>query len=148
MTTFLRALTFMVLCLTASQVVAVDKSHPDSPEFDPIARMKRFDPSWEPPNVSAEEIAKHPLGSWENPVRTQGPTGQKNYLASLTCPNGQRAAYKRLGSRGDGIYGFHVDEFEVVCGERKSLIYMDLYHPKYIETKPVPGFELKPAGSN
>lgn len=148
MTKLLGALLFMALFLAPPRSLAVDRSHPDSPEFDPIAWMKRFNPNWEPPDVSADEVAKHPLGSLENPVRTQGPTGQKKYLESLTCPNGQRLGYKRLGSRRDGIYGFHVDEFEVVCGERKLRIYMDLYHPKYIETSPVPGFGLKPAGSN
>lgn len=147
MTNIRGALLSVAMFLTAPQVLAVDKSHPDSPEFDPVARMKRFDPSWEPPDVSAENVAKHPLGSWENPVRTHGPTGQKRYLAKLTCPNGERPGYRRVGSR-DGIYGFHVDGFEVLCGKRISLIYMDLYHPNYIENSPVPGFGLEPAGSD
>jgi hypothetical protein len=111
--------------------------------------MKRFDPEWEPPKVSAEEIAKHPLGSEANPVRTHGPTGQRDYLERLACPDGTVPSYKRLGSYGDGVYGYHVDDFEVVCGKRSSHIYMDLYHPRYVEESAVPGFKLKPRqGSN
>jgi len=135
--------TTMFLCLAAPPCLAVDRSHPDSPDFDPVARMKRFDPDWEPPKVSAEEIAKHPLGSQENPVRSQGPTGQRNYLAHLECPDGTSPRFNRLGSLADGVYGFPMDKFEVFCGERRSLIFMDLYHPLHVESSAVPGFGRK-----
>lgn len=117
---------------------------PDSPEFDPVAQMQRFHPGWEPPAVPAEEVAKHPLGSPENPVRSHGPTAQRDYLARLRCPDGKAPQHRRTGNIGYGIYGYHVDRYEVTCGEHTSLVHMDLYHPRYIERAPVPSFELMP----
>lgn len=134
----------LLACLTSIQCLAVDSDHPDSPDFDPVARMKRFDPNWEPPEVSAEKIAKHPLGSEDNPVRSHGPTGQRRYLARLECLDGTSPSIKRVGSHGDGVYGFHVDEVEILCGERRSLVFIDLYHPGHVERSPIPGFGLKP----
>jgi len=116
---------------------------PDSPEFDPVARMQRFHPDWEPPAVSAEEVAKHPLGSPENPVRSDGPTAQRDYLARLRCPDGKAPQHRRTGNVGYGIYGYHLDRYEVTCGGDTSLVYMDLYHPGFIERAAVPGFELR-----
>ena len=97
------------------------------------------------------EIAKHPLGSAGNPVRADGPAGQRDYIRRLICKDGNNIeGYARMGSAGLGPYGFIVDSYTVACktGEniKELVIYMDLYHPGYQEKYPAQGFsdmELK-----
>lgn len=93
-----------------------------------------------------KKIATYPLGSKDNPVRVFMPEGQRAYLNSLKCVNGGLVKYKRLGSVGEGPYGFMLDLYEVKCElkskgiEKEYSIYMDMYHKNYQENKVVDGF--------
>jgi hypothetical protein len=60
-----------IACLVSTMSVAAP-TDPNSSDFDPVAHMRRFDPDWNPPQVNADEIAKHPLGS-PAAIRTQRP---------------------------------------------------------------------------
>jgi len=139
-----RSLLSIALLLASAGVLAQDISDPNSPDFDPVARMQRFFPDWQPPAVSQEELSRHPLGSAERPVRTQGPRGQHEYLTRLVCRNGKTPKFHRAGSVGESPYGFPMDVYEVKCGwSSEQRVYMDLYHPRFIEQEPIPGFTLR-----
>ncbi|MEJ2123285.1 MAG: hypothetical protein P8Y67_03015 [Alphaproteobacteria bacterium] len=84
------------------------------------------------------------LGSKKAPVRSEKPGGEHAYLRRLRCPDGKAPSYNRVGSMGHGGYGNIVDLYSVRCdstGETHK-IYMDMYHPGYVEKRPVPGFTL------
>ncbi len=93
-----------------------------------------------------EEIAKHTLGSMGNPVRADMPAGERTYLNRLICINDNRKpSFERIGSFGMGPYGHIIDGYDVKCKSVKSVtIYMDMYHPGFIEERTVPGFFIKP----
>ncbi|WPZ03843.1 hypothetical protein T8S45_13590 [Blastomonas marina] len=82
------------------------------------------------------------LGSETNPVRVQGPKGERAYLDRLRCADGSAPAYERRGSgsaRGDGHI---VDFYDVTCpGAEPVTIIMDMYHSGS-EARPVPGFTI------
>lgn len=88
---------------------------------------------------------KHPLGLSEyNPVRVNGPRGQREYLSRLICPNGQAVtAFSRVGSVGSGPYGSILDLYEIDCGNKTYSVYMDMYHPNYKEDRPIDGFTIQ-----
>lgn len=93
----------------------------------------------------AAEAARHPLGSEQNPVRTNMPAGERAYLARLRCSDGAAPTFQRMGSGGASPYGSIVDIYSVVCvnGEpRQSTIWMDMYHPQHNETGAPPGFTI------
>lgn len=116
---------------------------PDDDDFDPVALMQALQPGWTAPDVSEEALSRHPLGSAGNPVRAQGPSGQRAYLARLRCADGSTPAQRRIGSTGTGPWGFILDIHEVRCkGGLTAGVHMDLYHPGYIEHAPVPGFRM------
>ncbi len=96
---------------------------------------------------SAEEIAKHKLGSQGNPVRADMPKGEHEYLSSLACSDGSQISYRRLGSAGTGPYGTILDIYNVSCFVNSTLeeytVYMDMYHPNYKETQAIEGFLFK-----
>lgn len=93
------------------------------------------------PNWAA--INSQPLGTQGNPVRTLMPEGQRAYLQRLVCPDGAPPSYRRIRNVGVGVYTTIIDEYDVRCGARNSLIYMDMYHPNYIERRAVPDFRLR-----
>lgn len=105
-----------------------------------------------PPAPGAEEVERlaesnhaHPLGSRENPVRAVGPTGQRAYLARLRCEDGRAPQFFRMGSFGLGPYGRILDGYSVSCAgdpDTNHQVFMDMYHPGYIEDEPVPGFTI------
>lgn len=84
-----------------------------------------------------------PLGSKGNPVRVYRPTGQRVYLSRLACADGSTPQFQRVGSFGVGVYGTIIDGYDVDCAGKKQLVYMDMYHPDYIERRPVPGFTIR-----
>lgn len=140
----MRLLLFCILLLGSFVASAQESTNPNSPDFDPVARMQRFFPNWQPPSVSQEELAAHPLGSAERPVRSQGPQGQRAYLSRLVCKNGKAPEFERAGSVGKSPYGYPMDVYKVKCGwSAEQLVYMDLYHPRFIEQEPIPGFKLR-----
>jgi hypothetical protein len=84
------------------------------------------------------------LGSKKAPVRCDKPGGEHAYLRRLRCPNGKAPSYNRVGSMGYGGHGNIVDLYSVKCagtGETHK-IYMDMYHPGYVEKRAVAGFTL------
>lgn len=96
----------------------------------------------------AEAIAAadaHPLGSKENPVRSNMPQGERAYLDKLRCADGSAPAYVRLGNIGVGAFGYVVDHYQVTCeGQPGVSVMMDMYHD-HEESRPVPGFTLAAA---
>jgi len=139
----MRLLLFCILLLGSFVTSAQESTNPNSPDFDPVARMQRFFPNWQPPSVSQEKLAAHQLGSAERPVRSQGPQGQREYLNRLVCKNGKAPEFERVGSVGPSPYGYPMDAYKVRCGSAEQLVYMDLYHPRFIEQEPIPGFKLR-----
>lgn len=103
-------------------------------------------------NVEVDEktLAQHPLGSPENPIRVDGPMGQRIYLSRLVCDNNEQvSAFQRSGSAGIGPFGNIIDLYEVICdtnqGAVSHSVYLDMYHGDYKETRPAAGFiALKP----
>ena len=100
----------------------------------------------EPVQPDPKELEKYPLGSAHNPIRVDGVMGERSYLISLSCHDNSSPSFKRAGSVGIGPYGFILDLYEVECvnnpESKKHSIYMDLYHPGYIENRAVPGFGI------
>ena len=102
---------------------------------------------YEPKKLSKRQQAivdAAPLGSEGNPVRCEGPPGERAYLNRLRCPSGDAAPYERAGSVGKGPYKTIMDLYEVACTEWPDAvsIYMDMYHKGYAESRPVPGFSI------
>jgi hypothetical protein len=95
------------------------------------------------------KVRKHPLGSSGNPVRAEGPGGERAYLQRLRCPEGTPPIFNRIGSSGNGLspYGAIMDLYEVACDAPPArTIYIDMYHPGHVESRAVPGFTMTNAG--
>jgi hypothetical protein len=84
-----------------------------------------------------------PLGGKGNPVRVYRPMGQRAYLSRLVCPGGASPVFQRVGSFGRGVYGTIIDGYDVDCSGTKHMVFMDMYHPDYVELRPVPGFTIR-----
>ncbi len=102
---------------------------------------------FEPKKLNKKEQAivdAAPLGSEANPVRCAHPDGERAYLSRLRCPSGGPSTYERAGSVGESPYGTIMDLYEVKCPEwpEAASIYMDMYHEKYVESRPVPKFSI------
>lgn len=94
------------------------------------------------PNSSKGPEISGPLGSWDNPVKSRGPSGERAYIRQLKCSDGETPKFHRLGSTGVGPYGNILDIYELSCEEKKFNIYMDMYHCCR-EKRPVPGFTIE-----
>lgn len=100
--------------------------------------------------VDEKKLAKYPLGSKDNPIRVDSPSGQVGYLSRLVCDNNEPvSAFERLGSAEASPFGSIMDIYEVICDTNKGVVkhsvYLDMYHADYEETRPAAGFiELKP----
>lgn len=110
--------------------------------YDPLAENDErcVTPDW-------EKIRNHPLGTAQNPIRGFMPAGEREYLDRLSCPSGLESNYSRIGSVGIGPYGAMLDAYKVRCPEDLdrspgTIVYMDMYHPTYVENKPIPGFGI------
>jgi hypothetical protein len=88
-----------------------------------------------------EKASTEPLGSDKNPVRADGPPGERAYLARLRCSDGTAPTFARRGNIGPGIYGYIVDLYEVNCSGTISEVRMDMYH-LHVENQPVAGFSI------
>jgi hypothetical protein len=91
--------------------------------------------------TAIEKASLEPLGSAKNPVRADGPGGERGYLARLRCADGTAPAFERRGNVGPGIYGYIVDLYAVRCGDTESEVRMDMYH-RHVEAQAVPGFTI------
>jgi hypothetical protein len=98
--------------------------------------LRTVSPDW-------ASIEAQPLGSKGNPVRSFMPAGEHAYLGRLQCPDGSTPAFRRQGSFGVGPYTTIIDGYEVSCGGKSVVLYLDMYHPAYIERRAVPGFTIR-----
>jgi hypothetical protein len=96
-----------------------------------------------PDQSKADDNAKV-LGSKAAPIRSDKTGGEYAYLQRLRCPDGKAPSYSRVGSMGYGGYGNIVDLYSVKCADTGEAhkIYMDMYHPGYVEKRALPGFTL------
>lgn len=91
--------------------------------------------------VAAAEA--YPLGSRENPVRVDGPMGERAYLERLVCDNGSPPQIGMRVNVGPGLYGTILDLYPLSCGENTPAanIHMDMYF-RGTEDRPPPGFSI------
>lgn len=104
-------------------------------------------------------------GSVLNPVRCDGPEGERSYLKRLRGPNDELVEYKYIDSI-LGPEGRILDIFSIsnpAAGRRGDVmkavgeaivsdpeqppayrIYMDMYHPGVFDSEPIPGYKLIP----
>jgi ankyrin repeat protein len=82
------------------------------------------------------------LGSFSNPVRCDGPEGEREYLNRLFAPDGTPVSFHRVGSFGAGPYGNLLDGYEVHAVQAQAMVYMDMYHSGHVEAAAVPGFNV------
>jgi hypothetical protein len=85
------------------------------------------------------------LGSRGNPVRADKREGQEAYLKRLMCEGGATPTYRRLPMSWTGPYTTPVDGYEVKCPDDFAIVFMDMYHPGYVERRPVPDFQIRSA---
>lgn len=97
---------------------------------------KTIMPNWQAINAL-------PLGDKGNPVRVKAPPGQRAYLSRLICPAGGPPTFNRVGSFGVGPYGTIVDGYNVDCAGTARMVFMDMYHPDYVERRALPGFTIR-----
>lgn len=102
---------------------------------------------FEPRKLSAQEQAKvdaHPLGSRKNPVRCDGPDGERAYVERLRCPTGDAPKFNRGGAIGPSPYGTMMDAYYVRCPEWQEprAIAFDMYHDRFLERRAVVGFTI------
>jgi hypothetical protein len=106
-------------------------------QIESLQGLKTITPDW-------AAINARPLGSNGNPVRADKPPGQRAYLSRLVCADGNRpTSFQRRGSFGPGPYSSIIDGYDVDCAGTKFLIFMDMYHPGYVERRPVPPFTIR-----
>ncbi len=120
----------------------------------------------------ARDAAAPPFGTTrEAAVEVCRPAGERAYLSSLVCLDGRAPTFRRLGSVGwrhalangvdprfpdapsyqDGFAPLEpgqidthiVDQYEVVCGEVRRMVFLDMYHCRQpAPAIAVPGFTL------
>ena len=105
-------------------------------EIQTFEGRKTITPDWQAINAL-------PLGDKGNPVRVNTPRGQHAYLSRLACPDGAPPTFRRVGNFGIGVYGTIIDGYDVDCAGTKRMVFMDMYHPEYVERRPVPGFTIR-----
>lgn len=131
----------------AAQEDAEDKSE-DADDEIASALDGLFGPRTDLTKEQFDAIAAEPLGSVKNPVRADMPAGQRAYLARLNCLDGGKPKFHRAGSVGLGPYGSIMDIYVVDCKAMTTSIYMDMYHPDYVELKAPEGFTIDPPGGD
>lgn len=118
----------------------------DPPAGTPEAIMELLGGGRPKVQPEAAELAKHPLGSQQNPVRVGGPAGERAYLARLRCGDGRYPEFERIGSFGLGPWGYILDGYSLKCASgQEATVFMDMYHSTHREDRTVPGFTLEPA---
>ena len=122
----------VVLLLLASPFGSSAKRFSAQPRQDPQEKKQEK----EEPKVTGE------FGSKTNPVRCNGPRGERAYLSRLRCADGKAPAFDRIGSYGKGPYGHILDGYNVKCEDKDAVtVFMDMYH-EHVEKEPVPGFTI------
>jgi len=82
------------------------------------------------------EKSNHPLGSKENPIKCDGPQGERNYLEKLVTQEGRAIKTSRKGSTSN-TSGSIVDVYPIEDenGQIITTLYFDMYHKGYKEKK-------------
>ena len=78
----------------------------------------------------------HPLGSLENPIKCDGPQGERHYLSKLVTLNGRAIITSRQGhtlNSSEQIVDIYPIKNE--NGEIITVLYFDMYHKGYKEKK-------------
>jgi len=119
-----------ILSASLMTCVAISAAHADAPATQPAQ------------GKNAESAVKGELGTKTNPVRCDGVAAERAYLNRLRGPDGKAPEYARLGSFGGGPYGNILDGYRVVSGGKEYTIFLDMYHPNYVEKNAVPGFTI------
>lgn len=138
---------------TATEEVAASATIDDAGEGEEPLNLAGFmaslfggaEMSAEDMRAAVEKASAYPLGSEQNPVRVDGPPGERAYLSRLRCENLKRPWFERRGSAGMSPFGGIVDVYEVRCKgsePAESLVYMDMYHADHFEEQAVPGFGI------
>jgi hypothetical protein len=85
------------------------------------------------------------LGSIENPVKCENPSGEIKYLDQLAGPKGERILYKRLGSKKSQVDKTILDVYLLTSPDFnfEKEIYMNMYVEGYHEKKPIDGLRIK-----
>ena len=135
------------LALAASSAACVTTATDQGDDGDAFARMLAGRSAIEGKALEKKlaETAAYPLGSKENPVRAEGPAGQRAYLSRLRCADLKRPQFYRSGSAGVSPYGNIVDVYIVTCeGSEPAAneIYIDMYHRGHSEEQAVPGYGI------
>ena len=83
------------------------------------------------------------LGSRENPIKTRGPRGEREFLVRLRCADGNAPAFERLGSTAPGDDGDILDSYVIRCPASRTtfVVLIDMYHD-YRETASLPPFAV------
>lgn len=126
----------LALAVALLAVPATAQQTSGSIEIRTLEGPKTITPDWQAINAL-------PLGDKGNPVRVFRPIGQHTYLSRLVCPSGSSPVFQRVGSFGRGVYGTIIDGYDVDCAGTKRMVFMDMYHPDYVEHRPVPGFTIR-----
>ncbi len=115
-------------------------------ESFPTVGIASLPQSFAPDLRDSAAIARHPLGSRENPVRCNGVAGGKDYLARLRCPDGSVPTFRRIGEAGHGPYGTPLDHFLIDCpldsGGFRVAVFMDFHHNGHVEAQAIAGFTI------
>ena len=140
---FLITATLLAFSLSPSSAMAQEKDGDYSALMAALG-MKQL--NGEDLEQAIAEAEAFPLGSDRNPVRVDGPSGERHYLSRLRCEDGQAPTFDRTGNVGTGVFGNIVDLYSVRCtgGLEATDVFMDMYHRKYKENRPIPGFVLAP----
>ena len=91
--------------------------------------------------------AAFPLGSVKNPVRVEGPDGERAYVARLRCADGKAPAASAGRPGASGGFGSVTEIVAVDCGAAapgSAAVAFDLYHEGHVEDRAPAGFALAP----
>lgn len=133
---------FVVFALLGTAAIAQDAQKPPKNEVRDMMRELGAGLTDKELAAAIAAAEQNPLGSKQNPVRENGPGGERAYLAKLRCTDGQAPAFRREGNIGRGPYGYIVDLYQVTCpGQSTVPVHIDMYHDGG-ETRPVPGFAI------
>ena len=107
--------------------------------------QKPPDPTPVPPEAKPEVVVSGKIGRKTNPVRCDGPQGQRDYLSRLRDYSDNPVTFKRAGTLRDGPYGNALDAYQVSYPDGYSQeVYMDMYHPGFVEKEAPSGFKIVP----
>ena len=97
------------------------------------------------PEARPEVVVTGKLGRKTNPVRCDGPQGQRDYLSRLRDYSDHPVTFKRAGTLRDGPSGNALDAYQVSYPDGYSQeVFLDMYHPGFVENEPPSGFKIVP----